>query len=87
MADFFAPKPRAGRVAPEPNLGSIPEDAPDETLPRERSDDKLDSKEHVAEVLIRTSRRRPSGQRSRAPPSRAPRGTSRSCGTTFMITS
>ena len=50
MADFFAPKPRAGRVAPEPNLGSIPEDAPDETLPRERSDDKLDSKEHVAEA-------------------------------------
>ena len=51
MADFFAPKPRAGRVAPEPNLGSIPEDAPDETLPRERSDDQLDSKEHVAEAV------------------------------------
>ena len=51
MADFFAPKPRAGRVAPEPGLGSIPEDAPDETLPRERSDDKLDSKEHVAEAV------------------------------------
>ena len=51
MADFFAPKPRAGRVAPEPNLGSIPEDAPDETLPRERSDDQLDSKEHVAECI------------------------------------
>jgi hypothetical protein len=50
MADFFAPKPRAGRVAPEPNLGSIPEDAPDETLPRPK-DDQLDSKEHVAEAV------------------------------------
>ena len=45
MADFFAPKPRAGRVAPEPGLGSIPEnrDAP-ATLPRPK-DDQLDWRE------------------------------------------
>ena len=51
MADFFAPKPRAGRVAPEPGLGSIPEnrDAP-ATLPRPK-EDQFESTEHVAAAV------------------------------------
>ena len=52
MADFFAPKRPSGRVAPEPGLGSIPENRDAAaTLPREKGDANLQSKEHVAECI------------------------------------